>query len=211
MHEGHNQTSADDHYGAHPRSRGYQSTEAARLAYRKRRPTIATPGRQGHAVRRCGRADGLTLMVCRASWRLLVRLGARGQLHLKRRSFARRRLHPDAAAMHLHDLLGDGEAKAGTALGFGKRTVDLVELIEYAGLLLLRDPWPRVRHGDGEMTVDRLRRDAYLAGVGELDGVADEVEEHLGEALLVAKPDGQGLRNLGLERELLVLSERLGG
>jgi len=82
-----------------------------------------------------------------------------------------------------------------------------MELIEYAGLLLLRDSWPCVRHGDGEMTVDRLRRDAYLAGVGELDGIADEVEEHLGEALLVAKPDGQGLRHLGLEGELLVLRE----
>jgi len=39
----------------------------------------------------------------------LSELGARGERHVKRRAFARRRHHPDAAAMHLHDLLGDGE------------------------------------------------------------------------------------------------------
>src|SRR5262245_9384766 len=56
--------------------------------------------------------------------------GARGELHLKRRSFARRRHHPDAPAVHLDDLLGDGEAEARAALGLGKRAVDLVELVE---------------------------------------------------------------------------------
>jgi hypothetical protein len=32
--------------------------------------------------------------------------------------------------------------------------------------------------------------DAHLAGVGELDGVANEVEEHLREALFVPVPTG---------------------
>src|SRR5262245_46705974 len=137
--------------------------------------------------------------------------GTRGEFHLKRRAFARRRFDPDAPAVHLDDLLRDGEAEAGTTLGFGKRTVDLVELIEYAGLLLLRDPWTRVRHADGEATVDRLRRHPHLTHIGELDGVPNEIEEHLGEALLVAKPNGQGLRHLSLERELLVLGERFRG
>ena len=44
-----------------------------------------------------------------------------------------------------------------------------------------------------------VARDAHLAGVGELDGVADQVEQHLGEALLVAEADRQGLGHLGLE------------
>src|SRR5690348_15498758 len=65
----------------------------------------------------------------------------------------------------------------------------------------------RVGHADVEVAVGRLGSHAHLAGVGELDGVADEVEEHLADALLVAKPDGQGLRHLGLEGELLVLRE----
>jgi hypothetical protein len=49
----------------------------------------------------------------------LPELGTRGQLHLKRRPFARRRLYPDAAAVHLDDLLGDGEPEARAALGPG--------------------------------------------------------------------------------------------
>src|SRR5262245_27120654 len=113
--------------------------------------------------------------------------------------------------MHLHDLFGDGKPEARAALGLGKGAVDLMELIEYARLLLLRDPWPRVRHADGEVTVDRLRRDAYLASVGELDGVADEVEEHLGEALFVAKANWERLVHGRRQRELLILGERLGG
>jgi hypothetical protein len=37
--------------------------------------------------------------------------------------------------VHLYDLLGDGEAEARTALGFGVGAVDLVELVEDAGLV----------------------------------------------------------------------------
>ena len=46
-----------------------------------------------------------------------------------------------------------------------------------------------VGHADGEVAVDCGRGDAHLAGIGELDGVADQVEQHLGEALLVADAD----------------------
>ena len=49
----------------------------------------------------------------------------------------------------------------------------------------------------------------HLAGVGELDGVADEVEHHLRQPPLVAV----ALRHVGLrfdlEAELLVVGERL--
>ena len=44
---------------------------------------------------------------------LFAELGARGELHLKRRAFARRRHHPDPVLVHLHDLLGDAEASLG--------------------------------------------------------------------------------------------------
>src|SRR5262247_1107912 len=66
----------------------------------------------------------------------LPEFGARGELHLKRRSFARRRHHPDAAAVHLHDLLGDGEPEARAAFRLGHRAVDLMELIEDPILLV---------------------------------------------------------------------------
>src|SRR5262245_15875923 len=73
-------------------------------------------------------------------------LGARGELHLKLRSFARRRLHPDPPTVHLHDLLGDGETEPRAALGLGKRAVDLVELIEDPILLIKGYAGPGVGH-----------------------------------------------------------------
>src|SRR5262249_29724635 len=135
----------------------------------------------------------------------------RGELHLERRAFARRRLHPDAAAVHLHDLLGDGEAETRATLGLGKRAVDLVELLEDPSLLVKGYAGPGVRHRDGEMAVPRARGDADLAGVGELDGVANEIEQHLCEALFITEANGKRLVHRRGKCELLVLCERLGG
>src|SRR5262245_66057841 len=95
----------------------------------------------------------------------LLEFGARGELHLKRRSFAWRRHHPDASAVHLHDLLGDGETEPRAALGLGQRAVDLVELLEDPSLLIKGYAGPGVRHRNGEMAVPRARGDADLAGV----------------------------------------------
>jgi hypothetical protein len=51
----------------------------------------------------------------------------------------------------------------------------------------------------------------HLAGVGELDGVANEVQQHLREALFVSETKWEWLVHRGRERELLVLGERFGG
>ena len=77
--------------------------------------------------------------------------------------------------------------ETGPALGLGVGVVDLVELLEDARQLLRRYPWTRVSHGNSEVAVRGRRGDAHFARVGELDGIADEVEKHLGEALLVAQ------------------------
>src|SRR5262249_26147061 len=107
----------------------------------------------------------------------LAGLGARGDLHLKGRSFARWRNHPDAAAVHLNNLLGNGEAKARAALGLGVGAVDLMELLEDPILLIKRYAGTGVGHRDSEMTIPRARGDAHLAGVGKLDGVPNEIEQ----------------------------------
>ena len=107
--------------------------------------------------------------------------------------------------MHLHNLLGDGEAQARAALGLGKRAVDLVELLEDPTLLIKGYAGAGVGHRDGEMAIPRARGDAHLAGVGEFDGVPNEVQQHLREALLIPETDGQGFGNLRRKRELLVL------
>src|SRR5262245_3264391 len=125
-----------------------------------------------------------------ASCHGLAVFGEDGQLHLKRRSFAEGRLDPNASTVHLHDLLGDGETQPGAAFGLGIRAIHLMELLEDTGLFLLRDPRSRVRHGDGEVPIHRRRSDTDLAGLRELDGVADEIEQHLREALLIAETNG---------------------
>src|SRR5262245_13676803 len=89
----------------------------------------------------------------------------------------------------------------------GKRTVDLMELLEDTILLVERYAGAGVRHRDGEVAVARARGDAHLAGVGELDGVAYEVEQHLREALLVPKAKRERLVHGCRQRELLVLGE----
>src|SRR5262249_29234596 len=86
-----------------------------------------------------------------------------------------------------------------------------MKVLEDAPLMLLRYSRSRVRYADCEVAVDRFGRDSHLPFVGELDCVADEVEEHLSEALLVTKAKGHELRHLGLKRELLVLCQRLRG
>jgi hypothetical protein len=53
---------------------------------------------------------------CACSWPDLPKLSTDRYLHLKRRSFAQRRHHPDPAAVHLDDLLGNGETEAIAAL-----------------------------------------------------------------------------------------------
>src|SRR5262245_54657908 len=106
--------------------------------------------------------------------------------------------------MHLDDLFGNREPKAGTALGLGVGTVDLMELLKDARLMCDGNAWPRIRHADVEVAVDRLGSHAHLTPIGELDGVAHEVEQYLREALFIAMADGQGLRHLGLEGKLFV-------
>jgi len=79
--------------------------------------------------------------------------------------------------VHLNDLLCYGEPEPGATSGLGQRAVDLMELLEDASALVIGNTWPRIGHADVEVAVDWLGRYAHLAGVGELDGVANEVEQ----------------------------------
>src|SRR5262249_1522277 len=80
--------------------------------------------------------------------------------------------------------------------------VGLLELLEDLLAVLLGDPGAGVRDRDHERVVGTARRDRHRAGLRELDRVADQVRQHLGEAALVAASgreigrqlDGQGER-----------------
>src|SRR5262245_10928836 len=47
--------------------------------------------------------------------------------------------------------------------------------------------------------------------VGKLDGIPYEIEEYLREALFVPEANRERLVHISLERELLILRQRLGG
>src|SRR5262245_15273550 len=138
-------------------------------------------------------------------------LGTDGELHLEGRAFSESGLHPDAAAVHLDDLLGDREAEAGAAFRLGVRVVHLMEVLEDARSVLLRNTGTGVGDSHGEVTVRGGGADADFAGVGELDGISDEIEEDLRQTLLVAEAEGEWLCHICLERELLRLRQGLGG
>src|SRR5215510_5142959 len=83
--------------------------------------------------------DGAQELQCAChSWPNSLGGSADRQFQLKDGTSARCRLHPDAPAVHLHDLFGDGEAKAGAALRLSVRAVDLMELLEDTILLIPR-------------------------------------------------------------------------
>src|SRR5262245_44102012 len=86
-----------------------------------------------------------------------------------------------------------------------------MELLEDPNLLIEWYAGPGVPHRDGEMAVARARGDADFAGVGELDGVANKIEQHPREALLVAQANRERLVHGRRKRKRLVLGERLRG
>jgi hypothetical protein len=74
--------------------------------------------------------------------------------------------------------------------------------------MLLGDAKTGISHTDVEMAVHRLRRHPYLAHVGELDGISDEVEEDMREALLITDANGKRLDDHGLVGVSMLLHSR---
>ena len=113
-----------------------------------------------------------------------------GEFEPEQTALPRRAFDADAAAMGLDDLLGDGEAEAGSAVpvddglvGLGKLTEDLVEILR-------RDADATVMHveAEGRSTSGASAHadmNEHEAGVGELHGVSGEVDEDF-----LQMPDG---------------------
>src|SRR5262245_35131525 len=96
-----------------------------------------------------------------------------GQGEGERRPLAHLALHPDSAPVQLHELLGQRQPEPRPLLLAGVVPADLAELLEDRGLILRRDPDPRVAHGDGhDATVRRHGPDGdSTARRGELHGI----------------------------------------
>ncbi len=132
-----------------------------------------------------------------------------GQHEAEARSARDVALHGDVAAHRLDDALADGEAEPRAAAA--ARAVDLAEGLEQRGDRIGRDADAGVADLEGDAcpgAAGRHRREAQrdAAALGELDRVADEVQQHLLQALGVADhPLGEIVFQLEVERELLAL------
>ena len=110
----------------------------------------------------------------------------RGTLNEKVDPWPRLELDPQPAAMHFHNPLRNGEAEAGTAFFLCGGQIGLLELFEDFVLILYGDAWTGIVHREGERAVRGRRLDRDFALVGELDRIADEIEQDLREPALVA-------------------------
>jgi len=121
----------------------------------------------------------------------------------------------DGAVHHLDEVLAQREAEAGALVAAPRRRVDLREGLEDppvvavadadAGVLdFEHDELPEVdglaAHGDGD-----------AAAGGELEGVADQVDEDLAQAAAVELGDDRGRRGAQLEHVAAGARERLQG
>src|SRR5581483_12033505 len=117
------------------------------------------------------------------------------QVEREGRAAARLGRHPDPAVHAPDELLADVEAEPGAADPSRHVGVEAVELVEDSPLLRVRNPEPLV--ADGEPYVLPLTRDLDLddAAVGRvLDGVVEEVDEHLPDLVRIARDGRRRLR-----------------
>src|SRR4029450_3150673 len=130
-------------------------------------------------------------------------MGPRREAERERRSVTDLALHPQAAAVELDKLAGEGEAQT-RALTLALGLPDLAELLEDRLLILGRDADAGVgdRHLDGAVRGYCPHGDPPALR-GELHGVGEEVEEHLLDLALVGDDVLERLVDRELEREIV--------
>ena len=104
----------------------------------------------------------------------------------KCRAPANLRLDPDSASVHLNDALRYSEPQAGAAFLASNGIVGLLELLKQVGLIGGGDAGTGVTDRHMECAFICFGLDGDFAGVGELDGIADEIYEDLSQATAVA-------------------------
>src|SRR5262249_25038168 len=116
-------------------------------------------------------------------------------------------LHPDSATVRLHDGFADGEAEAGPDSPLRLR---LPEGNEQLALLFARNAGTVVGdHESGRMII-LFGRDRHVSALRrELDGVPEQVAEHLKDALAVRRDDREPRRSPCIDVDALLVSEAL--
>ena len=138
--------------------------------------------------------------------------GRQGQIDGEGRTPVHRGLHADVAVHHAGQLAADGQTQARAAVLAGGAVVGLLELVEDRRQPLDRDADARVGDGHGDVA-GRVARvdhatDPDLARLGELDGVAHQVEGDLADAGGIAPEVAVGV---GREVEDQIQVPGLGG
>src|SRR5882724_1043951 len=113
---------------------------------------------------------------------------------IKLRALADFAFHPDAAAVRLDEMFGDGEAESSAANFAGTGSVHAIETFENAGLVGLGDADAGVR--DGEFDFGGAGRGAehdLAAGRGILNRIVEEILQNFGETLAVRRDIRQRL------------------
>src|SRR4051812_34692781 len=106
---------------------------------------------------------------------------------MKRGAAPRFALHLQPAAHHLHEPRADREPEPGAAVTARRRAVRLHESFEHPADRPGIHPDARVLHREPEAVAVRPDLDANVtAGWRELDGVGEEIQQHLAKAVTVA-------------------------
>src|SRR5712692_5515704 len=114
----------------------------------------------------------------------------------ERAALSRLAVHPDLAAHQLHEAPADGETESGPAELARGRAVGLAEWLEQARSGLGRNSDAAITHGNAQLDIvgallRHFDRNHHLAALRELDGVSDQVDEHLAEAAGIATQGGR--------------------
>src|SRR5262249_52099782 len=127
----------------------------------------------------------------------------------ERGALPRLRLNPDFSSVHLNNALGYGQAQPSAALLAGDRIIGLLKLLKQLGLVGGGNARTGVADRDIECAIVCLGFDGNFAGIGELNSVADEINQDLRQTATVATSGRQFGRHLDLERKLFVCCQRL--
>src|SRR5207244_9151625 len=121
-----------------------------------------------------------------APLRLRGRLGSCRNLHVEDRAAAAVGLDPDPPVHAANEFARDVEPQAGAADSAGHVGVEPVELLEDPALLGGWNAEPFVGDGEAHVLACRFYADLHVAASGGvLDGVVDQVCEHLPELAFV--------------------------
>jgi hypothetical protein len=83
-----------------------------------------------------------------------------------------------------------------------------MELVQDFGLICFRYADTRIGNGHLECPIGRRHPHGHLALVGELDGIANEIQQNLSNSPVVAEPCGQVWRDDCVQGQILLRRQR---